>query len=117
MDVRNLTNTLNDCNVKHIREQIAKKRGYIPFLATNKDSVGAITDFDTFPYPRFFRGQALSSQPTVLEREAGWRIRNDCCYNPQVNSVSVGNPIPSIVFQMPNSTIVPPGATCNIGFR
>ena len=117
MNVSNLTKDLNKCNVKHIREQIAQKKGYKPFLATNKDSVGAVTDFDTFPYPRFYRGKALSYEPIVLEREAGWRIRKDWCYFPMGKKISSVNPIPGIVFQVPNGTIVPPGATCNIGYR
>ena len=104
-------------NVKHIREQIKQKNGYKPFLATNADSVGAITDFDTFPYPRFFRGQALSYEPIVLEREAGWRVRKDWCYTPFGRKISGETPLPAVQFQVPNGTIIPPGATFNIGYR
>lgn len=116
-EVRKLTNALNRCNVSNIQSQIRLKQGYKPFLATQKDSVGAVTDFDTFPYPRFFRGEVLSSEPIVIEREAGWRIRTDWCYNPSVKNVSVEAPNPQLRFQLPDNTIVPPGATCNVGYR
>ena len=112
-----LTKKINTCNVNHIQAQIKSKQNYKPFLATTKDSVGAITDYDVFPYTRYFRGQILSTEPIVAEREAGWRIRRDWCYNPMVKNVSVGNPIANISFQMPDSTIIPPGATCNVGYR
>ena len=111
-----LTKQINTCNVNHIQAQIKRKQSYKPFLATTKDAVGVITDYDVFPYPRYFRGQALSSKPIVAEREAGWRIRRDWCYNPSVKNVVISHPIPNLTFQMPH-TLVPPGGTCNVAYR
>ncbi len=71
---------INDANVANVRVQIAKKKGFNPYLATVGQSVQVLTDYDTFPYPRYFRGVPESSRPIVAEREAGWRHRHDNCY-------------------------------------
>ncbi len=67
-------------NVKNIREQIERKKQSTPYYATTKQAVSVITDYDTFPYPRYFRGIAEMSEPIVAEREAGWRPRHDDSY-------------------------------------
>ena len=76
----NFTQNINSSNVNHVREQIAKKSGFLPYLATKKEASNIITDYDVFPYPRYFRGVPTSSVPIVAEREAGWRPRHDDCY-------------------------------------
>jgi hypothetical protein len=81
-----LTPYINNLNVENVRRQIIKKKGYNPYLSTTKQAVQVLTDYDTFPYPRYFRGIPDSSQPVIAEREAGWRVRHDNCYkvsNPQ----------------------------------
>lgn len=67
-------------NVENIRNQISQKKQSNPFYATSSDALGAMTDFDTFPYPRWFRGKYELTTPIVAEREAGWRPRRDGCY-------------------------------------
>lgn len=74
------TPIINDVNVDNVRQQIALKKGYQPYLATDNQASQVLTDYDTFPYPRWFRGIPESSQPVVAEREAGWRPRHDDCY-------------------------------------
>ena len=76
----NFTQNINSSNVNHVREQIAKKSGFLPYLATKKEASNILTDYDVFPYPRYFRGVPTSSVPIVAEREAGWRPRHDDCY-------------------------------------
>lgn len=75
-----MTPFINDQNVQNVRVQIAKKKGYDPYLATVNQAGQVLTDYDTFPYPRWFRGIPRSSDPVVAEREAGWRPRHDSCY-------------------------------------
>lgn len=79
-----MTNTfypkIDDSNVHGIYDKITLKKGYKPHLATVNDSRNVITDYDTFPYPRWYRGIPDSTQPIVAEREAGWRPRHDSCY-------------------------------------
>lgn len=75
-----LTPYINNLNINNVRYQIAIKKGFNPYLATTEQSVQVLTDHDTFPYPRYFRGIPESSQPIVAEREAGWRPRHDDCY-------------------------------------
>ena len=76
----NFTQYINSSNVNHVRRQIAKKNGSAPYLATKKEASDILTDYDVFPYPRYFRGVPTSSVPIVAEREAGWRPRHDDCY-------------------------------------
>lgn len=74
------TPIIDKSNVHNVREQIALKKSCQPHLATVNDSAQVLTDYDTFPYPRWFRGIPDSSQAIVAEREAGWRPRHDDCY-------------------------------------
>jgi hypothetical protein len=64
-----------------------------------------ITDMDTFPYPRFYRGRYESEIPVILEREAGWRKRcdNNYVYTPE----RVELPYPNHCFQSAVTTVYP----------
>lgn len=75
-----LTPQINKENVSNIRQQIERKMCPEPFYATIPETTGAITDFDCFPYKRWFRGDYASDKPIVAEREAGLRQRKDYCY-------------------------------------
>lgn len=75
-----LTQYLNHMNIKRIKSQILAKNGHLPYHATLQDSMSIITDQDHFPYTRYYRGIAHSSQPVIMEREAGWRNINNQCY-------------------------------------
>ena len=82
-------NNMNDLyinynNVNNIQEQIKNKKQPNPYFATTKQAKSVITDYDTFPYPRYFRGKPESSLPIVAEREAGWRPRHDDAYKSKV---------------------------------
>ena len=72
---------INTRNVQNIRYQINKKKGFNPYYGTSLNDKNVITDYDTFPYDRYFRGNAYADFPIVAEREAGWRPRNEDCYS------------------------------------
>lgn len=69
-------------NISSIRNQIELKTGCNPQFGTLNKAEKTITDFDHFPYTRFYRGIYNSSDPIVIEREAGWRPRREECYTP-----------------------------------
>lgn len=77
-------NDINYHNINNIQEQIKNKKNPNPYFATTKQAKGVITDHDTFPYPRYFRGKPSSSVPIIAEREAGWRPRHDDAYKTKV---------------------------------
>jgi len=43
-----------------------------PSLTTASQAMRISTDRNEFPYPRTYRGKALTSSPVILEREAGY---------------------------------------------
>jgi|TARA_B100000674_G_C37637860_1_gene821920 hypothetical protein len=91
-------------NVNIIRDQIEAKVSYSPFLASQNAVPLTVTDQDTFPYPRHYRGIYQVSEPVVFEREAGWRQRHDSCYIPE----RVYEPSnPQYCWQVPCSTVFP----------
>lgn len=104
---RDITPLLNEHNVKNIREQIHAKKMSTPYYATANQAKEVVTDYDTFPYPRYFRGVARSSVPIVAEREAGWRPRHDNCYKVNEPANLPGAPYPNNCFQAPCSTVYP----------
>lgn len=97
---------INEININNVRLQIAKKKLHIPYLATTNQSTQVMTDYDTFPYFRYFRGIPESSQPIVAEREAGWRMRNDNCYKVQKTSNNQPS-YPNHCFETACSTVFP----------
>jgi len=96
---------LNQNNYDLIKFQIAQKTQYnIPFYATRELAQSTITGMDHFPYKYFYRGEYNSSDPVVIEREAGYRPHHDMCY------MEVGNPTPckkNFCWQKPCSTVSP----------
>ena len=102
------TPIVNQSNVKNIREQIERKKGYNPYHATVTQSVQVLTDYDTFPYPRYYRGVPDSTVPIVAEREAGWRPRHDSCYEViQPNGMEMYPKYPNHCWQGPCSLVTP----------
>ena len=102
-----ITSSLNEYNIKNIRSQIVSKKAPVPYYSTVSQAKEVITDQDTFPYPRYFRGSAMSSLPIVAEREAGWRPRHDSCYRINEPPCLAGPPPPNNCFQAPCSTVYP----------
>lgn len=66
--------------MQRIAAEISLKRHHLPYVP-KKDLVKTIsTDFDCFPYKKWWRGEPLGATPVIIEREAGWRLRDDYCY-------------------------------------
>lgn len=66
--------TLGADNVKNVRQEMEHKINYkTPYYANNNTVKKCITDFDVFPYTRWYRGVATSDNPIIIEREAGYR--------------------------------------------
>ena len=104
-----LTQRINSSNVENVRKMIMEKQTSCPFYATTNDASSVITDFDHFPYTRFYRGVYYSDKPIALEREAGYRPHHDGCYNMQRCQPVENNP-PNLCFQFPCSVLFP----CNL---
>jgi hypothetical protein len=99
---------INNRNVHKVREMITRKEGTcVPFYATVCNTESVITDFDTFPYPRFFRGRFNSEKPIVMEREAGFRIRDDQCYSVTPCKGCEIEEYPAHCFEVACSTVFP----------
>jgi len=93
-----LTSAITDMGIDNIRAQIKLKKGNMPYHATAASARGVTTDYDTFPYPRWYRGVPQSHQPIVAEREAGWRARRDACYSVQQPPTRGDDPYPNHCF-------------------
>jgi len=72
---------LSEQGTDHINFLIKRKMDSEPFLCNKNIVKNIVTDIDHQPYTRYFRGVYHSSEPKIFEREAGWRPRNDDCYN------------------------------------
>lgn len=92
-------------NVTTVRQQIEQKLNYNrPYYATPYTISPIQTDFDNFPYQRYYRGDYKSSTPIVLERETGWREWNNPCYR-ELTTLNV-KPT-SYCWQYPCSNVFP----------
>jgi hypothetical protein len=95
-------------NVMNVKNLIQRKKDSYPFIATSNDVSTTITEYDNFPYNRWFKGVYNSDTPFIAEREAGWRIRDDECYNKNINErCSSIDHKPNVCFQIPCSTVLP----------
>jgi hypothetical protein len=82
-----LTKHITDNNINNVRFNLGYKLNYnVPYYGTIQSAENVITDFDEFPYKRNFRGVYNQSNPTILEREAGFRPRHDNCYKKIVDT-------------------------------
>ena len=98
-------NQINNVNNANIAYLINAKKGHLPTWGTSQPAV--MTDFDVFPYPRYFRGNPSSDEPIVAEREAGYRPRYDRCYTVNENPSNVPRPKPDFCFEGPCSVVFP----------
>ena len=94
-------------NIRNVSSEINTKKSNEPYFATANMVTEVITDYDTFPYPRWYRGVPTSDIPIVAEREAGWRKRNDDCY--KISCPKCINPTkyPQHCFETACSTVFP----------
>ena len=94
-------------NIAKVKTEIENKKSNSPYFATVEHSNKIWTDYDVFPYTRFFRGEPLSSEPIAAEREAGWMMRDYKYYKAsKISEVPKPEP-PNLCFQYACSTINP----------
>ena len=101
-----LTPDINARNIDNVRRQIVLKNESLPYIPTIEQTGQVLTDYDSFPYNRWFRGVYYSPDPIVAEREAGWRPRHDSCYKLS-EPPSKPEPYPNHCFQTSCNTIYP----------
>lgn len=85
---------------------IAKNLYDLPYYANRGAVEKIVTDYDHFPYHRFYRGKYNSSEPCIAEREAGWRVRKEPCY---VHRKEVKDIKPHFCWNYDCSTVFPCG--------
>jgi hypothetical protein len=81
MDNSDREKNINSYNKENIKRLIALKNSTEPVDIIQRDALSVFTDYDHFPYTRNYRGVYNSLNPVIIEREAGFRPRNDDCYN------------------------------------
>jgi hypothetical protein len=91
-------------NIGNVKDQISKKKEDKPYIATSEQQV--FTDYDIFPYTRFYQGVPTSSEPIFADREAGWRPINQERYKKDIIIDDVSTK-PNICFQAACSTSRP----------
>ena len=71
-------------NIENVQTQIKLKNNYFesgtPYFATTTNNKNVLTEYDHFPFTRYWKGVPLSDYNFVDGREAGWRNRRDDCY-------------------------------------
>lgn len=88
---------------KQIEQSISSESGYFP---SPQEIYQVQTDINQWPYQRYFRGKASSTEPIVWEREAGFQ---EILLQSSVPSIiGFQNEIESsMCFQIPCSTTLP----------
>lgn len=95
-------------NESYLQTMVEQKKSTQPYIATNHTVYNVITDFDHFPYSRWYRGRYQNTNPVVIEREAGFRQRQDWCYQPVARVENEPTPTPlNHCIQNPVSTVYP----------
>ena len=102
-------------NYQNIQDHIKQKKSYSPYYAVATSGNLVLTEFDHFPYTRWWRGKAKSDVPIIAEREAGWTPRHDDCYKNKKHIKEVK--IKDIHFQPACSTVYPAHLNSNINSK
>ena len=98
---------INSKNIENIRSQIIQKKGFKPYFANVDTTSAVLTDYDNFPYNRWWRGIPEHYEPIVAEREAGWRRINNDCYRPKKDYTPDNNRGNIYCWQPAASTVYP----------
>jgi hypothetical protein len=96
---------VNEINANNIAALKMHKNRDVPYYATISTATSVLTDYNQFPYYRWFRGQYKSSEPIVAEREAGWCMRDDDCRDGGKTGDKCD--YPHHCFEAPCSTVYP----------
>jgi hypothetical protein len=87
---------------ENIKKLIELKNKSTPYFS---GGTSVITDVDSFPYQRFYRGKYNSPNPVIMDREAGWRPRCDDDYRVVPETIEVS--YPNHCFQSATTTVYP----------
>lgn len=101
-----LTGSITDKNIAIVRGLIKRSQQSAPLYVTADIPSSVITDYDIFPYPRWFRGVYDNSNPIIAEREAGYRILQSNSYTDEKKKNETET-VPGHVFQTACSTVKP----------
>lgn len=95
----------------NIQTQIELKRNLSkPYYATQGIVGDVISEYNVFPFNRWYKGQAFSTLPIVDERNAGWRIAQ----SPQLEQINEKSMTKNMSFEAPCSTIFPSTKATNM---
>ena len=97
--------SITNTNIETVRKQIAIKNSDGVLFGTSTNASNVFTDYDSFPYTRWFRGVYNSEKPIVAEREAGWRPVMNSCYTNRTTEPMFDKP--NHCFQVACSTVFP----------
>jgi hypothetical protein len=90
---------------KNFTECILRKLDYnTPYYGKLGDVMRHETDYDSFPYTKFYRSVYNSFEPTVYERKAGYRALENK-YGCRAHDRD--RYVPDLVFSAPGSTTYP----------
>jgi hypothetical protein len=104
-----MSNDINYINIVNVNNEITLKKNINnPYFATIKNVKQVETDYDEFPYKRWYRGIPELETPVVIEREAGFRKQtyNKYIYKPETTKINH-------CFEGPCTTIYP----CNTNYQ
>lgn len=96
-----------------VRDLIKLKQSDQPYIFSQTNVITQ-PERAYFPYPNFWRGDYKSSRPIVVEREAGFRPREDPPYE---SKRSIGHAYPDHCFEAAPSTIYPCYPECTEEFK
>lgn len=99
------TPQLTQKSIDNVRALIAQKNSEYTFMSNGTNIRKITTDYDHYPYTRWFRGVYYYPDPIVAEREAGFRPIENVCYG----NVQPYTPEPEsrACFEAPCNTIFP----------
>jgi hypothetical protein len=90
-------------NKEIILQEIMNKNTHKPYFP-GKLIYSVENDYDTFPYPRWFKGVPTEDRPIISEREAGWVPKK---INKTIRPKKSEFKTPNLCFQTPCSTVYP----------
>ena len=91
-------------NAEHIHKLKQMKNNTNPYYPTQQSIRSIVTDFDHFPYQRFYRGVYENERPVILDREAGYRMQENSCYREKIVTKTE---YPNHCFEGPASVVYP----------
>lgn len=102
-------------SIDFVRKQIQRKNSNSVYMSNGSNVLKTVTDIDTWPYPRNYRGVYYYPDPIVMEREAGYRKVHNNCYEMIVPFEKDKEPVNC--FETACSTIYPCLPEIEVGFE